>query len=210
MPKPPRQRPYHHGDLRRAVLDEALALIEERGHVGFTLREVARRIGVSHAAPYRHFPDKRALMTALSAEALGTMADRLGAALAEAGPDLRTQFLAAGAAYVRFALDCPAAFRTIYSNEGDLEDTAYQAAKARSFGLLLGFIDRAQRAGMFPAGDAVTLARPIWAMHHGLATLASSGAFDGEGPEGLRRILDDAHAHLLDGMMAAPLEMRLV
>lgn len=203
MPKPPRPRPYHHGDLRRAVLDEALALIEERGHVGFTLREVARRIGVSHAAPYRHFPDKRALMTALAVEALGAMADRLEAALAEAGADLRTRFLAAGAAYVRFALDCPAAFRTIYANEGDLGDAAYQAAKARSFGLLLDFIAEAQRAGVFPPGDGLALARPIWAMHHGLATLASSGSFDGEGPEALRRIVDEAHARLLDGMIAA-------
>ena len=204
MPRAPSRRPYHHGDLRRAVLDEALALIEEQGHVGFTLREVARRIGVSHTAPYRHFPDKRALMTALAIEALGTMADRLAAALDAAGGDLRARFLAAGAAYVRFALECPAAFRTIYAGEGDLAEPAYQAAKARSFGLLLGFIGEAQRAGVFPAGDPTALARPVWAMHHGLATLASTGAFDAEGPEGLARIVDDAHTRLLDGMMSAP------
>jgi AcrR family transcriptional regulator len=182
------------------VLDDALALIEERGHLDFTLREVARRVGVSHAAPYRHFADKRALVTAIAAEALVKMGDRLEAALAGAGSDLRARMLAAGYAYVLFAVESPSAFRVIFSGEFDDADPAYLAAKDRGFGLLLGYIGDAQRAGVFPPGDPLDLARSIWAMHHGFASLAVAGAFKGEGREGLRRILDAAHGRLFDGI----------
>jgi AcrR family transcriptional regulator len=182
------------------VLDEALALVEEQGHLGFTLREVARRIGVSHAAPYRHFADKRALLTALAAEALGTLADRISAALAAAGAEPRARFLAGGRAYVRFAVDCPAAFRTMFSAEIDTEDPVHRAARERSFGLLLAFIAETQEAGVLPAGDPTALAKPMWAMHHGLASLAVAGAFAEAGPEGLDAIVDDAHAKLFEGM----------
>jgi AcrR family transcriptional regulator len=196
----PPPRPYHHGDLRRAVLDEALALVEEQGHLGFTLREVARRVGVSHAAPYRHFPDKRALLTALAAEALEAMGGRIEAGLAAAGADPRARFLAGGRAYVRFAVECPAAFRTMFSAEVDREDEALRAARDRSFGLLLAFIGEAQRAGVFPPGDPTAIAKPIWAMHHGLASLAIAGAFADAGPGGLDAIVDDAHGRLFEGL----------
>lgn len=206
MPKapPPPARPYHHGDLRRAVLDEALALIEERGHLGFTLREAARRAGVSHAAPYRHFADKRALLTALAAEALDKMAARIEAALVAAGADPRARFLAGGRAYVRFAVECPAAFRTLYSAEVDPEDPALRAAKDHSFGLLLAFIAETQREGVFPPGDPLELAKPMWAMHHGLASLAIAGAFADVGTGGLDAIVDDAHARLFEGIRRSP------
>ncbi|WP_236644008.1 TetR/AcrR family transcriptional regulator [Sorangium sp. So ce296] len=197
------ERPYHHGDLRRAVLEEALALIEEQGNARFTLREVARRIGVSHAAPYRHFADKRALMTELAVQASTELAAQISAALEQAGGALRARFLAAGYAYVRFALEHPAPFHVMYSSEVDAEDPRVAAATSRSLGLLLGFIEEAQRAGAFPPGDPMALAVPIWAMHHGLATLAASGALSKAGPAELRRVVDDAHARLLDGLLLA-------
>jgi Tetracyclin repressor-like, C-terminal domain len=76
-----------------------------------------------------------------------------------------------------------------------------QGAKKGTFGLLLGFIEEAQAKGFFPAGDREELARAIWAMHHGLASLAAAGAFEGAGAKGLRRIVDEAHARLLDGLI---------
>ncbi|MCC6557791.1 MAG: TetR/AcrR family transcriptional regulator [Polyangiaceae bacterium] len=201
------------------MVEEALALIEERGHASFTLREVARRIGVSHAAPYRHFADKRALMTELAILAMTELADRIRAALDAAGPDLRARFLAAGFAYVRFALERPALFQASYSGEADPGDPRKQAAKEHCFGILLAFIADAQEAGAFPPGDAMELANGVWAMHHGMATLAAAGAFreGGEGAgkrarrsakgrsheewERLRRVVDDGHARLLDGLL---------
>ncbi|KYF63105.1 TetR/AcrR family transcriptional regulator [Sorangium cellulosum] len=188
------------------MVEEALALIEERGNAGFTLREVARRIGVSHAAPYRHFPDKRALMAELAVQASTALAAQISAALEAAGGaggDLRARFLAAGFAYVRFALEHPAPFHVMYSGEVDPEDPRVAAATSRSLGLLLGFIEEAQRAGAFPPGEPMALAVPIWAMHHGVATLAASGALSKAGPAELRRVSDDAHARLLDGLLLA-------
>jgi AcrR family transcriptional regulator len=199
---PPPERAYHHGDLRRAVLDEALRLIEERGHVDFTLREVARRVGVSHMAPYRHFADKRALLTAITIEAQRMLADRIQAALDASGPELRPRFLAAGWSYVHFALEAPAAFRVMYSGEIDELDPAITATKARSFGILLRFIEEAQRSGAFPHGDPPVLATPIWAMHHGLAILAATGALGEPGSEAVKGAVDDAHGRLLDGLLA--------
>jgi len=199
---PPPERAYHHGDLRRAVLDEALRLIEERGHVDFTLREVARRVGVSHMAPYRHFADKRALLTAITIEAQRMLGDRVQAALDAAGRELRPRFLAAGWSYVHFALEAPAAFRVMYSGEIDELDPAVTGTKERSLGILLHFIAEAQRTGAFPRGDPRALATPIWAMHHGLAILAATGALGEPGSEAVRRAVDDAHGRLLDGLLA--------
>jgi AcrR family transcriptional regulator len=186
------------------VLSEALALIEERGHTDFTLREIARRIGVSHAAPYRHFEGRPAVLTELAASASLELAASVEAALAAAGEDLRGRFLAGGFAYVSYALEHPGSYKAMYAGEVDTEDAQVLAAKEKSFGLLLRFVEEAQRAGVFRPGDSMALARPVWAMHHGLASLAAAGAFAAEGPGALRAIIDDAHARLLDGLLVSP------
>src|SRR5918995_6499962 len=94
-----RQRPYHHGNLRRAVLDEAIDVIGEAGPGAIRLRDLARRAGVSHAAPTHHFGDKRGLLTALAADGFGRLAGELDRTWAATG-----SFLEVGVAYVRFAL----------------------------------------------------------------------------------------------------------
>ena len=169
----------------------------------FTLREVARRIGVSHAAPYRHFADKSALVTELAAAATLDLAARIEAALSAAGRDLRARFLGAGLAYVRFALERPASFRVMMSSDIDTSAPSMVEARSRSYGLLLRFIEDAQKAGVFPPGEPTDLAIPIWAMHHGLADLALSGVFEVQDPEKLRCVVDDAHTRLLDGLWIA-------
>lgn len=207
-------RPYHHGDLPAVLRREALAVIREVGPSAFTLREVARRAGVSHAAPYRHFADKKALLTALAAEGSRQLAERVEAALAEAGPELRPRFLAAGYAYVRFALDRPAHFQVMFAREDiDVNDPEVHAAREASHGILLRFIREGQSLGRLVAGAPEVLAIPIWAMHHGLATLAAAGAFvpkdPGEAarapdPGALRALVDGAHEALLDGLFVPP------
>ncbi|HEY4122190.1 MAG TPA: TetR/AcrR family transcriptional regulator [Byssovorax sp.] len=201
-------RAYHHGDLRQALLERAIVVIGERGHLDFTLRELARDLGVSHAAPYRHFADKAALVTALAVEASGALGARIEAALAGAGRALRARFLAAGRAYVGFALDRPAEFAALFSPEVDALDPVVVASKARMFGVLLAFIAEAQAAGAFAKGPPEALAATIWAMHQGLAVLAVSGAFDADrrrrspaqAPE-LWRAVDAANVALLDGLV---------
>ncbi|HZF54800.1 MAG TPA: TetR/AcrR family transcriptional regulator [Polyangiaceae bacterium] len=195
-------RSYHHGALRDALVGEAIELIRSEGPEGFTLRELARRLGVSHAAPYRHFADRGALLTAVAALGCDELAAAIRAALDEAGADLRARFLAAGYAYVRFALDMPAHFRTMFeSPEVDTADPAYSEATARCRGILIEFIRDGQQRGLLVKGDPEGIATPVWAMHHGLASLASAGAFEAHGPAALRGIVDGAHAALLDGLL---------
>src|SRR5215472_2461685 len=100
---------YHHGDLRNALVDEGLKLLEQSGDSQFTLRDLARRVGVSPAAPYSHFEDKRALLAAVAAAG----ADKLTAAMQDAirgKTDPTEEFLAIGSAYVQFSLDHPSLY----------------------------------------------------------------------------------------------------
>ncbi|NUQ79608.1 MAG: TetR/AcrR family transcriptional regulator [Polyangiaceae bacterium] len=185
------------------MLEEAIELIQEAGPEGFTLRELARRLGVSHAASYRHFADRGALLTAVAALGCDELAAGIRAALEGAGDDLRARFLAAGYAYVRFALDKPAHFRTMFeSAEVDSGDAGYVEATARCRGILIEFIREGQRRGLLVEGDPEVIATPVWAMHHGLASLASAGAFKAHGAGALKGIVDGAHAALLDGLLA--------
>jgi AcrR family transcriptional regulator len=108
-----KKKPYHHGDLRRALVTAALAAVAEDGADKFTLRDVARRAGVSVAAPYRHFRDKEALLAAVAAECALELGKAMDAAVAAAPPDPLERFRATGIAYVRFAVENPRHFRAI-------------------------------------------------------------------------------------------------
>src|SRR5688572_32508569 len=103
----PARRSYHHGDLRRTLLDASLALVQEQGIQALSLREVARKAGVSHNAPYHHFPDKSSLMAAICQEGFEGLAREMAAARAAAGDDPRARMEACGQSYVRFALSSP-------------------------------------------------------------------------------------------------------
>src|SRR5215510_7417064 len=95
-------RPYHHGDLRRAVIETAMGMLNEDKGWQFTLREVARRAGVSHAAPYKHFPDKAALLSEMALLGFDRLHEALTKARQRRSKSLREEFFAVGRAYVRF------------------------------------------------------------------------------------------------------------
>ena len=142
---------YHHGDLRRALLDAAASVIAESGVSGLSMRDLARRAGVSHAAPAHHFRDRAGLLTALAAEGFHLLAD----AMEPAGT-----VLDAGVAYVHFAVTHPAHFEVMFHpGRYHRDDAAVRAAQARS-----GFAGRGE-AGL--AG---------WSIAHGFATLWLNGA----------------------------------
>jgi AcrR family transcriptional regulator len=109
----PKRRGYHHGNLRAALISATLRAIADEGPEGFTLRDVARRAGVSPAAPYRHFADKDELLTAVASECMARLTAATAAAAAEAEPDPLSQFRANGVAYVQFAAAHPEHFRVI-------------------------------------------------------------------------------------------------
>jgi len=167
---------YHHGDLRRALLDAAMALVDERGIDGFTMREVARRAGVSHNAPYHHFEDKAAVIAALAEEGYDML---LAAELAVLDPTdtVEGRIRALGVAYVRFAAEHTARFRLMNRPELRTQDevTPVQAAGMASEAPLLDTIVEGQRSGVFAAGDVGQLGLAAWSLVHGLATIAVDG-----------------------------------
>ncbi len=139
---------YHHGDLERALVDAALTAIADHGVERLTLRDLARRLGVSPGAPYRHFADKDALVRAVAAEVASRYQAELVRAMSEASPDTLSQFRAAGIAAVRFAVQHPAHFRVAYMHGVDPTDGRV-AERAAS--------NRAALAAAQAAGEVVAL-----------------------------------------------------
>jgi AcrR family transcriptional regulator len=173
--KPPGS--YHHGDLRRALLDAARVLVEREGRQALTLRATARMAGVSQAAPYRHFQDKDALLAAVAEEGLRALAAFLEDAAAKHPDDPRARLQALGVAYVRFASTRTSHFQGMFAIETPELDAypslseAYEAVAAP----LLEAIIACQRGGLVANGDPRELALVAWSIVHGLAVLAVGG-----------------------------------
>ena len=171
---------YHHGDLRAAAIEAGLQLLKDRNADDLGLREVARAVGVSATALYRHFPDKAALLRALAAEGEERLAAAQSAAAGTAGGG-KPGFAAMGRAYVRFALDNPALFRLIFSTlprAGDPFGRPPEETPA-AFRMLR---ENAARLAPPGAGPEVgkLLAMEAWAMVHGLAVLILDGQIEGD------------------------------
>jgi AcrR family transcriptional regulator len=161
---------YHHGDLRRALLDAAAAAITEDGPAALSLRDLARRAGVSHAAPTHHFGDKKGLLTALATEGF----DGLTAALLEARAETGS-FLELGVAYVRYATTHRAHFEVMWRPDlYHADDPALAAARDRSGDALnSGLADLPDGQ---PGGDVEEAGLAAWSLAHGFATLWLSGS----------------------------------
>ncbi|MGW3667723.1 TetR/AcrR family transcriptional regulator [Streptomyces sp. NPDC005141] len=163
-------RPYHHGDLRRAILGAALDVIAVEGPAALSLRDLARRAGVSHAAPAHHFKDRTGLLTAIAAEGYGLLATALDAA-----DDLRD----AGVRYVRFAREHPAHFQVMFSpellRENDVELTA---ARALAGERLRAAVSALPSEGRGP--DTRLAGVAAWSLAHGFATLLLSHNLDAQ------------------------------
>ncbi|HJL16280.1 MAG TPA: TetR/AcrR family transcriptional regulator [Sandaracinaceae bacterium LLY-WYZ-13_1] len=180
MPRRPRKKPddrYHHGDLRAALLEAAVEVLRERGVQGASLRECARRAGVSHAAPYRHFESKDALLTAVAGQGFAWL-HAAGAAAMEGVSDPRDRLDAYGVAYVRFAMEHPEHFRVMFTSElpEGMTDATDQAAADAAFELL-----RAQAAAVVgPGEDDEVAALAFWSLVHGLSLLILDGRVPAE------------------------------
>lgn len=179
--RPHRRQPdqYHHGDLRRALIDAALHLVERRGPDGFTLRETARVVGVSHTAPYRHFTDKAALLAAVALEGVNGMRTAMLDAIRNV-TDPMARLEALGVAYVAYAVGHPAHFRVMYGKHLDGAAPDLKEVKQQKLGLLLESVAACQDAGVLPAGPPEPLALACWSAVHGLATLLIDGTLQGK------------------------------
>jgi AcrR family transcriptional regulator len=189
---------YHHGDLRRSLIDEAARTIQDEGVAHLTLRTVGERLGVSRTALYRHFSDKQALLAAVGREGFVT----LRAALTEAwdgGGRGRAGFEAMGIAYVRFAVDHPSHYRVMFGGfvESCAKDDDFIAAATAAFDVLVASIVEQQEAGTVRSDDPQLVARFIWAAVHGTAMLAIDGQLRGVDEQG------EALSHYATGRLRA-------
>jgi AcrR family transcriptional regulator len=172
-----KRRPYHHGHLRETLLQGAVRVIAEVGPSAFTLREVARRAGVSHNAPYRHFRDKDALLAAVATEGFRELTRSMQEA-GERQPRALDKLKDSGLAYVAFALRRPEHFTVMFDAPVcDSEDPEYVQASEESFNTLVTFIRNCQDEGQLPAGDTMDRALYAWSLVHGIAKLAVAGRF---------------------------------
>ncbi|NVD96672.1 MULTISPECIES: TetR/AcrR family transcriptional regulator [unclassified Massilia] len=172
-----KERPYHHGDLKRVIIETALDMLREERGWQFTLREVARRAGVSHAAPYKHFPDKGALLTELALLGFAQMRQELAAAI-ESAPqnEVRRVFFAMAEAYVRFGVANPALYRLMFSADaGKIHDLYLSEIPMATFGLLLAILERGQQQGVLRQRPVQGQAAACWAQVHGFTLLSIDG-----------------------------------
>ncbi|CAD5919879.1 MULTISPECIES: TetR/AcrR family transcriptional regulator [Streptomyces] len=181
----PQSSTYHHGDLRAACLRAARELLEEDGSAGLSLRAVARRAGVSATAPYRHYADREALVSAVAAEGYRELAGSL--AQAHPAPSTPDELAAVAVAYVRFALEHPALFRAMFAEPCD-PTSAERVAATEAISQYVRTIVGAT----FPDADAGALSTTVWALVHGLAFLHLDGKLDTSTPEAVATQVNSA------------------
>lgn len=197
-PRPP-ARPYHHGNLRRALLDEALATIRSAGVTGLTLREIGARVGVSRTALYRHFADKQALLAAVATDGFRTLRQQLVAAWEEGGRD-EAAFSAMGVAYVGFAVANPAHYRVMFGGavEHEGRDPELVAEAQGAFQALVDALATLQRERVFRRDDTVRMATYVWSLVHGMAMLGIDGQL--RQPGGIDELIRYAFERLRTGV----------
>ena len=178
------EQPYHHGRLRSALLDAAERSLREHGAEQVSLRELSREIGVSHAAPRRHFPDRQALLDALAEVGFERLTTRLRAAIAEAGDDWASRLGATVSAYIRFATEEAALLELMFTGKHRPGADRVVAAAGPAFTLMDDLIAQGQAAGELAAGDRERVGVVLFATMQGIATLingdmVSPGLLDG-------------------------------
>lgn len=178
-PSRPKKKPverYHHGDLRRALLDEALRTIQAHGANHLTLRAVGERLGVSRSALYRHFADKQALLAAAGCEGFRMLRQALADAWEHNGHG-RTGFEAMAKAYVQFAVAHPSHYRVMFGGfiESARKDENFMGEAKAAFQVLVDAIVDQQNNGLMRRDDPVLIARFTWALVHGISMLVIDG-----------------------------------
>jgi AcrR family transcriptional regulator len=195
-------KPYHHGNLRAALLQRAIETVRERGAGELSLRELARATGVSHGAPRRHFPDRQALLDALALEGWDRLGGELRDALDGAGDGFDDRVAALARAYVHFATRDAALLELMFAGKRrEGEDGAIHARADRAFETILGLIAAGQAAGELAADDPERVAIVMFATLQGLVSITNGGMLD---PAQLDAGVTDAVERLLRGLRPRP------
>ncbi|HMJ52647.1 MAG TPA: TetR/AcrR family transcriptional regulator [Polyangiaceae bacterium] len=164
---------YHHGDLRRALVDQGTKLVQEQGHPSITVREVARRTGVTHTAAHYHFRTREALLAAIATRGFEEMTASLESAM-RAATGARSRLALLGEAYVRHALRRGRLYQLMFSAETATRDAhpELRVASDRMFALLVDAIRDGQETGLVRGGPPVDAALVAWSAAHGFASLS--------------------------------------
>lgn len=198
---------YHHGDLKAELLAYTREQMERAKLDGLSMREMAKAVGVSHTAAYRHFADKRSLLDAVAVQGFEELLAASGAAVAAAPADPRSRLKASGMAYVGFGLASPQLLSHMFGAVSQSQASeALVGAGALLFEGLRQLVGAGQQQAAFRAGDTSQLSHTCWAMVHGLATLLGVGLLrrPGASHEALLAYAEQALEVFLDGMGARP------
>jgi AcrR family transcriptional regulator len=171
------EKTYHHGDLKNALIAAGIEILAQEGAHALSLRKVAQKAGVSHAAPYAHFADKQALIAAISTAGYQKVQARVERVLHEDGNDPVQLLVRTGWEYVQFALTEPEHFKITFSGvvEKEKDYPALVEAAQKSFGLLTQVVAKCQEAGVLRPGPTDLTAVSVWGAIHGFVTLSLEG-----------------------------------
>jgi AcrR family transcriptional regulator len=202
----PARKSYHHGNLREALVEAALKLVEERGPLGFTMAEAARLAGVSAAAPYRHFSGREELIEEVARQGFEIFADRLERAFDGGRPSPLSAFSATGRAYLDFARRHPGHYVAMFESGvaiAGAPDLARAADRAMS---VLVRAAETLTAHLPPERrpPARMVANHVWAMSHGVVELFARGAPGGRAPYSAEEMLESGTGIYLRGLGIIP------
>jgi AcrR family transcriptional regulator len=192
-------RPYHHGNLRAALLEQAEETLREGGVEQLSLRDLARQVGVSHGAPRRHFSDRQALLDALAENGFERLGAELRAAVNGAGNGFEDRLRATAMAYVRFAVRDSALLELMFAGKHRDPSSALHVAAERSFSIMIELIVQGQGSGALRAGDPERVGLVLFATLQGIAALVSAGMVARDQVDGL---VSDATAYFVRGSRA--------
>lgn len=168
---------YHHGDLKNALINAGVEILSKEGIGGLSLRKVAQRAGVSHNAPYSHFPDKQSLIAAISTEGFNRLYNELDAAISTHSKNPKRQLQEGARAYLQFALNNTDTFKIMFSGvlEKEKDYPAFVEISYKTFERVVDVVSACQKAGVLNSDSAEVMAVAIWGQIHGIVSLFLEG-----------------------------------
>ena len=199
-------KPYHHGDLHQEILCSACELLEENNIASLSLRAVAKKVGVSHTAPYRHFKDKESLLAGIAKLGYDELAQQMEDAVRAHPDDPAAQLQEAGHRYVQLAINSPQCTQLMFGGILPCDDTypELRASGDMAFDGLKTLIEEGQNHGVFKQGDVEELALAVWSGIHGLSLLLIGGSLPDilSIPTDIRPLTTAVTSTMLDGLKA--------
>lgn len=190
------QRRYHHGDLRGALMEAAERSLRERGVEQLSLRDLAREVGVSHAAPRRHFPERQDLLDALAEAGFRHLGSRIRNAIADGDEGFASRVRRATVAFAHFATDNPALLELMNATKHQPEKAAVTSSAEAAFAPLVDLIHEGQGNQALREGAFEEIGIILYATINGLATLVNNGLIDSDR---LDELVETAVAQFLNG-----------